>query len=345
MQSGRSTTLSEVARRAGVSLTTASKAINGQARVSDEARARVLKAARELAYTPNRIARSLMSGRTGTVGLVVADSDAQRFVLPILLGAEEALSEIDLSMIVSDARGDRARMRRIVERFAERQVDGVLVVGDNNTLTTRVGRPLEQPVVYVYGETGAAADVVHVPDDQGGARDITEHVLAGGRRRIAVITGPDGTRAVRERGRGIAAALRAAGLPLAHEVLHGQWSQRSGRLLAERLIAKTPDVDAIVCGSDQIATGVAEALRGAGLRVPWDVAVTGFDNWPIFALESDPPLTTVDMNLHTLGAAAVRDLFDMIDGKPVGGGVRLHRCAVLVRDSTAPPPAGVRSAD
>ncbi|MEV5604664.1 LacI family DNA-binding transcriptional regulator [Streptomyces sp. NPDC052299] len=333
MHSARSTTLSEVARRAGVSLTTASKAINGQPRVSDEARARVLKAARELAYTPNRIARSLMSGRTGTVGLVVADSDAQRFVLPILLGAEEALSEIDLSMIVSDARGDRARLRRIVERFADRQVDGVLVVGDNNTSTPRIGRLLDQPVVYVYGETGAA-DVVHVPDDLGGARELTEHVLAGGRRRVAVVTGPREARAVVERVRGVSAALADAGLDLAHEVLYGQWSQRSGRGLTERLLAAAPDVDAILCGSDQLAVGVTEALRGAGRRVPQDVALTGFDNWSVFAVESDPPLTTVDMNLHTLGAGAVRDLFDMIDGRPVGAGVRLHRCSVVVREST-----------
>ncbi|MCG7523634.1 LacI family transcriptional regulator [Streptomyces sp. OfavH-34-F] len=334
MQSGRSTTLSEVARRAGVSLTTASKAINGQPRVSSEARDRVLKAARELAYTPNRIARSLMSGRTGTVGLVVVDSNAQRFALPILLGAEEALSKIDLSMTVSDARGDRARLRRIVERFAERQVDGVLVVGDNNTRTPRVGRRLDQPVVYVYGETGSG-DVVHLPDDRAGAREITEHVLRSGRTRIAVVTGPREARAVVERGRGIADALEAAGLGLVHDVLHGEWSQRSGRVLAERLLRAEPDVDAIVTGSDQIAAGVAEALRGAGLRVPEDVALTGFDNWPIFALETEPPLTTVDMNLHTLGAAAVRDLFDLIDGKPVGGGVRLHPCSVVVRESVA----------
>ncbi|MGW0860477.1 LacI family DNA-binding transcriptional regulator, partial [Streptomyces sp. NPDC002690] len=165
MQSERVVTLTDVARRAGVSLTTASKAINGQDRISDQTRARVLKAARELSFTPNRIARSLMSGRTGTVGLVVVDSHVHRFVLPILLGAEEALADVDLSMVIADARGDSARLRRIVERFAEQKVDGVLVVGENNALTPSVGRWLDRPVTYVYGETGAGAgDVVHVPD-------------------------------------------------------------------------------------------------------------------------------------------------------------------------------------
>ncbi|TDT97483.1 LacI family transcriptional regulator [Streptomyces sp. 846.5] len=332
MQTERAVTLTEVARRAGVSLTTASKAINGQSRVSDDTRDRVLKAARELSYRPNRIARSLISGRSGTVGLVVVDSLAQRFALPILLGAEEALSEIDLSMIISDARGDEARLRQIVDRFHERKVDGVLVVGDNNATTPRVTR-LDQPVAYVYGETDGGG-VVHVPDDLSGARAVTGHLLATGRRRPAVITGPRAGRAVVERERGVRAALREGGVELVRGAVYTEWSQRSARAAAERLLVQAPDVDAILCGSDQLAAGVAEAVRASGRRIPDDVAITGYDNWPVFALESDPPLTTVDMNLQTLGAAAVRDLFGMIDGKPVGDGVRLHPCTLVVRGST-----------
>jgi LacI family transcriptional regulator len=92
----------------------------------------------------------------------------------------------------------------------------------------------------------------------------------------------------------------------------------------------------VVCGSDQLAAGVSAALREAGRRIPDDVAVTGHDNWAVFALEADPPLTTVDMNLEELGAAAVRDLFGLIDGKPVGRGVRLHTSTLVVRESTGP---------
>ncbi|MEU6148333.1 substrate-binding domain-containing protein [Streptomyces sp. NPDC047081] len=280
---------------------------------------------------PNRIARSLISGRTGTVGLVVMDSLAHRFVLPIVLGAEEALSEIDLSMIISDARGDEARLRQIVDRFQERKVDGVLVVGDNNALTPSVDR-LDQPVTYVYGETGEN-DVAHVPDDLSGARAVTEHLLELGRRRLALITGPRTGRAVVERGKGVRTALRRSGVELAQAV-HTEWSQRAARAAAEELLHQVPDVDAIICGSDQLAAGVTEAVLASGRRVPDDVAITGYDNWSVFALESEPPLTTVDMNLQTLGAAAVRDLFGLIDGKPVGGGVRLHPCTLVVRGST-----------
>ncbi|MEV8064835.1 LacI family DNA-binding transcriptional regulator [Streptomyces sp. NPDC085995] len=335
MRSERAVTLSDVANRAGVSLTTASKAINGQGRISPKTRDRVLVAARELSYTPNSIARSLISGRSGNVGLVTVDSLTHRFAMPILLGAEEALSEIDLSLTVGDARGSASRLRAIVDRFRERKVDGILVVGDNNAPTPGIA-PTGPPLAYVYGEPRGSG-VVHVPDDRGGAEAAVSHVVATGRRRIAVITGPPAGRSVVRRGLGIRAALDRHGLELVEPATHVQWSQQSARRAARRLLELHPDIEAIVCGSDQLAAGAAEAVRDSGRRIPDDVAVTGYDNWPVFALETDPPLTTVDMNLELLGSAAVRDLFGMIDGRPVGKGVRLHECTLVVRESTSGP--------
>jgi LacI family transcriptional regulator len=334
MTTRRASTLTEVARRAGVSLTTASKAINGQNRVSEPTRARVLKAARELSYTPNPMARSLISGRSGTVGLIIVDSNSQRFVVPTMLGAEAALSEIDLTMITSDARGDLDRLRSIVGMMRQRKVDGVLVLGDNNDTTPAIGAELEAPVVYVYGETGHPRDVVHVPDDRDGGRLLAEHMAGLGRRRVAHLTGPRSARAVVERVKGVRAGLRQHGTPLAVPIGYGRWSQSWGRAAATALLADSPDVDAIICGSDQIASGVVEAVVDSGRRIPDDVAVSGYDNWNTFALETDPALTTIDMNLEVLGAAAVRDLFSVIDGVSVGGGVRVHDCTLVVRRST-----------
>jgi LacI family transcriptional regulator len=336
MQPRRSSTLTEVASRAGVSLTTASKAINGQARVSEATRARVLKAARELSFTPNPMARSLISGRSGTVGLIVVDSLSQRFVVPIILGAEAALSEIDLSMILTDARGDAGRLRTLAEGMQRRKVDGVLVIGDNNATTPSLAGSRDRPTVYLYGETSRPDEIAHVPDDRHSGRQVTRHVIGCGRRRIAHLTGPRGARAVRERARGVREALREHDLQPAAPPVYGQWSQRWARSAASDLLARVPDLDAIVCGSDQIAAGVLESVHDSGRSVPGDIAVTGFDNWAIFALETDPPLTTVDLKLEDLGAAAVRDLFGVIDGDPVGGGVRLHRGELVVRSSTDP---------
>jgi LacI family transcriptional regulator len=340
MSPRRASTLTEVAHRAGVSLTTASKAINGQSRVSEETRALVLKAARELSFRPNPMARSLISGRSGTVGLIIVDSLSHRFAVPTILGAEAALSEINLSMIVTDARGDEDRLRSLAEMMRQRMVDGLIVVGDNNVLTPSISSDFDAPLVYVYGETGKEQDVVHVPDDRKGGALALEHVLDLGRERVACLTGPRGTRAVVERARGIRAALRRRERSLIAPISYGRWSQRDGRATAERLLAEHPDVEAIVCGSDQIASGVVDAVVASGRRIPEDVAVTGYDNWITFAQETDPPLTTVDMNLETLGAAAVRDLFGIIDGDPLTGGVRLHPCRLIVRASTdlsAPP--------
>lgn len=332
---GRPATLVEVAKRAGVSLTTASKAINGKNRVSEETRARVMAAARELSFTPNPIARGLITGRTSTVGVIIADSMTHRFAMPVMLGAEAALGEIDLSMITCDARGDQARSLELARMLAARKVDGVLVVGDNNAITASVTRHVDVPVVYVYGESDDEGDIVHMPDDHGGIGLIVDHLAAAGRRRIVHLTGPRRMTAVTHRVGGLSARMRRHRLRLAAPVVYGQWSQRWARAAVTALLEQVPDVDAVLCGSDQIASGVLTALDELGRRAPGDIAVTGYDNWDVFALETEPQLTTIDMNLEALGAAAARDLFTIIDGAPRQGGVRRHACELVIRGSSA----------
>jgi LacI family transcriptional regulator, galactose operon repressor len=333
----RPATLIEVAERAGVSLTTASKAINGKNRVSDATRARVLAAAQELSFTPNPIARGLMTGRTSTVGVIIADSMSHRFAVPVMLGAEAALSEIDLSMITCDARGDPARGLELARMLAARKVDGMLVVGDNNVMSASVTRHVDVPVVYVYGESDDAGDVVHMPDDHQGIGLLVDHLLAEGRRRIAHLTGPRHATAVEHRVEGITAHMARHQLALAVPAIYGQWSQRWARSAAAALLKRQPGIDAMLCGSDQIASGVLVALDELGRRAPGDIAVTGYDNWPVFALETEPQLTTVDMNLEALGAAAARELFTLIDGVPRPGGVRRHACRLVLRGSSVSP--------
>lgn len=334
MTKRRPATLIEVAERAGVSLTTASKAINGKNRVSDATRARVMAAARELSFTPSPIARGLTGGRTSTVGLIVADSMTHRFAVPIMLGAEAALGEIDLSMITCDARGDQARSLELAQMLAARKVDGMLIVGDNNAVTASVTREVDVPVVYVYGESDRAGDVVHMPDDVAGIGLVVDHLAAIGRRRIVHLTGPGHATAVAHRVAGLFDRLRRHQLELAAPVRYGEWSQRWARAAATTLLQQVPGIDAVLCGSDQIASGVLVALDELGLRVPDEVAVTGYDNWHVFALETEPQLTTVDMNLEALGAAAARDLFTIIDGAQPRGGVRRHACELVIRGST-----------
>jgi LacI family transcriptional regulator, galactose operon repressor len=330
----RPATLIEVAERAGVSLTTASKAINGKTRVSEATRARVMAAARELSFTPSPIARGLTGGRTSTVGMIIADSMTHRFAVPIMLGAEAALGEIDLSMITCDAHGDRARSRELARMLAARKVDGLLVVGDNNAVTASVTLQVDVPVVYVYGESDQPGDVVHMPDDAAGIGLAVDHLVTIGRHRIVHLTGPAHSTAAAHRVQGLTARLRHHQLELAAPVGYGEWSQRWARATATDLLRRVPDIDAMLCGSDQLASGVLVALDERGRRVPADVAVTGYDNWRVFALETQPQLTTIDMNLEALGAAAARDLFAIIDGAKPQGGIRRHPCDLVIRAST-----------
>jgi LacI family transcriptional regulator len=329
-------TLLEVARLAGVSLTTASKAINGKDRVSEATRARVMTAARELSFTPSPIARGLTTGKTRTVGVIIADSMSYRFAVPVMLGAEAALSEIDLSVIACDARGDRARSLELARMLAARKVDGMLLVGDNNAVTASVTRHVDVPVVYVYGESSDPEDVVHMPNDSDGIGLAAGHLIAAGRRTLAHLTGPRRATAVAHRVSGLTARLAGAGLQLAAPVRYGPWSQRWASATVTDLLTRVPGIDGVVCGSDQIASGVLVALDALGRAVPGDIAVTGYDNWPVFALESEPQLTTVDMNLEALGAAAARELFMIIDGEARPGGVRWHDCDLVIRGSTWP---------
>ena len=172
------------------------------------------------------------------------------------------------------------------------------------------------------------------PDDEGGGRLAVQHLVAVGRTRIGHITGPERFLAARLRAKGAQAALAEAGLTMAGPgPLHGDWSEEWGRQAAHILLRAEPGVDAIFCGSDQIARGTADALRESGRRIPEDIALVGYDNWEILATACRPPLTTVDANLSQLGRFAAEQLLAAIDGRPAHG---LHRVPsrLVVRQST-----------
>ena len=192
------------------------------------------------------------------------------------------------------------------------------------------------PTVYVHGPTTDPRDVVHVVDDLGGAFAIVKHLAQLGRGRIAHITGPDYSAAVQQRVLGVRRALQEHGLELVADIRYGPWSQRWARQAAREVLDDAPELDAIVCGSDQIAAGVLETVVASGRKVPDDVAITGYDNRASFAEETDPALTTFDMNLGDLGVSAVSDLFAMMSGSRVGGGTRYHEGALVVRGSSDP---------
>ncbi|WP_062217874.1 LacI family DNA-binding transcriptional regulator [Streptomyces sp. NBRC 109706] len=337
----RAATLSDVASLAGVSSSTASKALNGRGNLRPETRDRVAEAARKLGFQPNEAARSLLSGRTYTVGLITTDS-VGRFSLPVLLGAEDALGAGRISVFLCDTRGDAIREQHYVNTLLARRIDGLIVTGRRTDARPPLPLPSPVPVVYAFGPSIDPSDASVVPDDAGGARLVVEHLIDTGRRRIAHLTGPVHHAAAGARADHAARALADAGLEFAGgRALFGEWSEAWGRQGVHAALRADPGLDAVFCGSDQIARGVADALREAGRRVPEDIALAGYDNWEVMAAATRPPLTTVDMNLAEVGRTAALRLMEAIEGRP-GRGVESVPSRLVVRESTAAgPPTAV----
>ncbi|WIE64127.1 LacI family DNA-binding transcriptional regulator [Curtobacterium sp. MCLR17_036] len=300
--------ITDVAALAGVSIGTASKALNGTGQLRESTRQRVRDAADALGFLGDARARALSSGRTYTVGMITTDSFG-RFSIPVLLGAEDALSAGQMAVLLCDTRDDHVREAHYLRSLAARGVDGIIVTGRSADARPPIDVPI--PVVYAFTPSTDAADVSVTLDDAAGSSAVASHVLSLGRSRVAVVTGPLRARSAVRRVEGASVAL---GSHLVTEPLFGEWSERWGRQAVDVLARQSPDVDAIVCGSDQIARGVCDRLRELGRSVPGDVAVTGFDDWDVMALASRPPLTTVDLRLEELGRVAGQALLALIDG-------------------------------
>lgn len=332
-------TIRDVARLAGVSVGTASKALNNQGQLRPETRAKIMAASEQLGYHPNDLMLSLRRGRSYTVGLISTDNYG-RFSMPLVEGIEDALGEAQFNVFLCNAADDPERERRHIHSLLSKRVDGIIVTARR----TDPRPPLDLggadvPVIYAYTQTTGERAVSLLPDDEGGGRLATEHLLGLGHTRIGHVTGPERFLAVRERLQGVRAAMRAHELewPDAH-VMSGPWSEAWGYAAADRVLHL--GVSAVFCGNDQIARGLIDRLRERGVRVPGDLAVVGFDNWEVVAAATRPPLTTVDMNLHDLGRQAAGRLLSLIDGPPPAASTpeRLP-CRLVVRESCGAGPA------
>lgn len=327
-------TLTDVARAAGVSPGTVSRAVNGRGHLAPETRERVLVVAERLGFTPNALAQALLAGRSFTVALITTDSIG-RFTVPLVLGVEDALSMGKIGVFLCDARDDPIRESHYISAMLARRVDGIVVSGRRCDPRPSLG-DLPVPTVYVVAPSTDPADASVTSDEEGGARLAIQHLRATGRRHIGHITGPMHHWVSRVRADAAIDELAAAGMTLAGEVLFGEWSESWGRRALSLLLHLQPDVDAVFCGSDQIARGVADALREAGRLVPDDVAIVGFDNWDVMAADCRPPLTTVDRNLRQVGRYATQRLLAAISGDYAPGTERLP-CRLVVRESTGVP--------
>lgn len=321
-------TIAEVARRAGVSISTVSRVMNGLDRVHPETRQRVRGVIEALRYQPSAYARGLATQRTHTIGFVIP-TISDPFYLGIVRGVEAAAAAEGYNLLVVSQLG-RMDQTRVLELFTQKRVDGLVVVGVAVPPEVLVQlREQGFPVALLQQQREPSTFAV---DNYGGARLMTEHLLSLGHRQIAYIAGSNDTPDNAERFRGFREALECAGLSFnTARFVQGDFLEGSGAEAVATLQDRRLPCDAIFAANDQMAIDAILALREGGVRVPDDIAVVGFDDIPL-ARYVAPPLTTVRQPSFELGLKATRAVLAALRGDVLPEGVVLP-AELVVRGS------------
>ncbi len=353
----RAVTLDDVARTSGVSRATASRALNGRARVAPEVRARVTMIARSLGYRPNTAARTLVSGRADIIGLVLPTGHIvnEPYEAHVLETVASTATDAGQGMMLWLAAREPSEAVR--QELRTGVADGLVI--SSVALGARWVEDLldgPHPCVLI-GRHPGRSDVTTVEiDNAGGVRRAVDHLVAIGRRRIAMIRGPIGRVDAEDREAAFRETLSAHGIEVDEQLVdRGLFNALTGAEAMERLLAHRPD--AVFAANDLMAVGALQVLRAHGVRVPDDVAVVGFDDLPQ-AAAADPPLTTVRHDIDAVCDTAVRALLRLVDADVAGEPIaeRTHttiETPLVIRGSTRPVdgtgpgtvPDGVREVD
>jgi LacI family transcriptional regulator len=343
MTQGRVAVMSDVARLAGVSHQTVSRVLNDHPRVSRETRERVLEAVRQLNYRPNAMARGLAGRRSRVIGVVSFDTILYG-PAATLLGIERASRAAGYGVsIVTLEHLDHGGMTSALSALADQSVAGVVVIAPQTASAAALRNlPIGTAAVAVESDMGGDIPAISV-DQVRGARLAVDHLLSLGHRRVWHVSGPRDWLETHGRIEGWRASLDDAGLA-APRLMTGDWSARSGYAagveLAERFRSKG-DVTAVFAANDHMALGMLRAFHEAGVRVPEDVSIVGFDDIPEAEFLS-PPLTTVRQDFDEVGRRCIAALLRLIEADRADGPDRPEpewRVAptLVERTSTAPP--------
>ena len=306
-------TIKDVAREANVSVATVSRVLNGSGPVSAETRHRIREVAGRLRYVPHGGARSLITSKTHTLGVLLPDLHGE-FFSEVIRGMEETAQRSGFHLLITRSCADKHGIETAMRAMRGR-VDGVVAMSPDLDAESLLNIPATLPVVLLCSVSrGNELDSLTI-DNCRGARDMVRHLISLGHRRIAIIKGAPRNYDAAERLRGYRLALREAGVtPDRSLELDGGFTEAGGYAAALELIEVDPRPTAIFAANDSMAIGALSALRESGVQVPEAIAVTGFDDIPL-ARYMDPPLSTVRVSICDLGARAVELLVDGVTHK------------------------------
>jgi DNA-binding LacI/PurR family transcriptional regulator len=335
-------TIRDVARLAGVAVSTVSYVVNGTGQVSAETRLRVNSAIHALHYEPNILARNLKAGRAASIGLIMPDLQNPYFT-EVTAGVQDVAQAHDLLLVLCTTQSAARWESYYSQVLRARRVDGLMFLSGSGMLTPSILELITTDNVVLVDERLPGLDVPSVTaTNLRGAREIAEHVLGHGHRRVGIIGGPPALWTASQRLAGYREALAASGISAdAVPVAVGDYQQESGfagaRLLLDRPAQVRPT--ALICANDLMAIGAMLYCRQAGLRIPQDISICGFDDIPLAAL-IEPRLTSVDQCGRSLGRSACRLLLRLIapledDTDPIEMD---YPTRLVVRASVGPPP-------
>jgi len=328
--------IKDIARVAKVSHSTVSRALHNSPLVNTETAVRIQQIAREKGYRPSAVARSLVTRRTKTIGVVVTRI-ADPFIAEVVGGIEEVANDHGYSVFLANSNANPDREVKVVHSFHERRVDGILVTA------SRVGAlymPLldEMRVPTVLINNQHPGEFVHsvMIDNPAASRQATEHLIGLGHRRIAYIGDQFGFQSDTERFSGYRRALEVADIPFLPDLIaHGDGKAEGGMLAMEKLLALPDPPTAVFCYNDMSALGALRAIHAQKLRVPEDVSVVGFDDLFIASYTS-PSLTTISQPMRQMGRMAMDILIKLFSGLNSKTNIKVQG-QLIERESTAPP--------
>lgn len=329
--------ISEIARRANVSTATVSRTLNQSGPVKAATARKVWHAVTELNYVPNSHARTLVSGRSRLLGVIVSDI-SNPFFPELLKSFELAASGKLYDLIVTSTDYETTRMSACLRRMLERKVDGVALLTSEMDLGL-IKELSSRGVPMVFMDVGQIGPKMsHVAIDYGnGVRQAVDHLVELGHRQIAFLSGPLELHSARTRRQAFLDAMRAHGLGADKKMIReGMHTAEGGRDAMAALLRLAKKPTAVLCSNDWTAIGALNAIASAGFRVPHDISIAGFDDIPL-ASYTTPPLTTVSMSAADVGAVAFQALFGLIAGERIEGDVYQIPTRLVVRASTAKP--------